>query len=240
MTQAASLLALQDLDIEIMRAKKRLDELPEKREILAVRQKIRDVTDLHGKADLLVKKLTADLKAHQDEITTLTEKIAAEQTKVMATTDHRAVQSITREMDGLRRRQDKMEMESLQLMERIDKAAAQTLKIDEALTQLAEKDAAALSSGSRPSAARCRPRSPTWSSGARRPRPAIDADTVARYEKIRESKGGVGVGRLEGEACSACRMTLPAERLRELESGDDISVCPQCRRLIVVRWRAMQ
>ena len=59
----------------------------------------------------------------------------------MATTDHRAVQSITREMDGLRRRQDKMEMESLQLMERIDKATAQTLKIDEALTQLAAKDA---------------------------------------------------------------------------------------------------
>ena len=125
MTQAASLLALQDLDIEIMRAKKRLDELPEKREILAVRQKTRDVTELHGKADLLVKKLQADLKAHQDEITTLAEKIAAEQTKVMATTDHRAVQSITREMDGLRRRQDKMEMESLQLMERIDKATAQ-------------------------------------------------------------------------------------------------------------------
>ena len=60
MTQAASLLALQDLDIEIMRAKKRLDELPEKREILGVRHKMREVTELHGKADLLVKKLSAD------------------------------------------------------------------------------------------------------------------------------------------------------------------------------------
>lgn len=235
MTQAALLLALQDLDIEIMRAKKRLDELPEKREILAIRHKIRDVKDLHGKADLLVKKLSADLKAHQDEITALTEKIAAEQTKVMATTDHRAVQSITREMDGLRRRQDKMEMESLQLMERIDKAAAQTLKIDEALTQLAERDAALCERFKTVGGAL---QADIGDMEQRREETAssIDVDTVARYEKIRESKGGVGVGRLDGDACSACRMTLPGQRLRELESGDDISVCPQCRRLIVVRW----
>jgi len=234
MTQAASLLALQDLDVEIMRAKKRLDELPEKREILAVRQKIRDVTSLHGKADVLVKKLQADLKAHQDEIATLVEKIAGEQAKVMATTDHRAVQSITREMDGLRRRQDKMEMESLQLMERIDKAAEQTGKIDTALGQLAGKDAQLCerfkSVGGalqKEIADMERRRAQTVA--------LIDAATVSRYEQIRETKGGVGVGRLEVDVCSACRMSLPAERVRELENGEDISVCPQCRRLIVVR-----
>jgi predicted nucleic acid-binding Zn-ribbon protein len=239
MTQAASLLALQDLDIEIMRAKKRLDELPEKREILATRQKARDVTDLHGKADLLVKKLQADLKAHQDEITTLAEKIAVEQTKVMATTDHRAVQSITREMDGLRRRQDKMEMESLQLMERIDKASAQILKIDEALKQLAEKDAALVARFKSVGGAL---QTEIVDMERRRDETAesIDVDVISRYEQIRESKGGVGVGRLDGEACSACRMSLPAERVRELQSGDDVSVCPQCRRLIVVRVESVQ
>jgi len=239
MTQAALLLALQDLDIEIMRAKKRLEELPEKREILTLRQKIRDVTQLHGRADVLVKKLGADLKAHQDEISTLTEKIAEEQAKVMATTDHRAVQSITREMDGLRRRQDKMEMESLQIMERIDKATAQTAKIDAALTQLSEKDAQLVvrfkSVGGalqNDIADMERRRDETAAS--------LSPATLTRYEKIRESKGGVGVGRLEGEACTACRMSLPGEKLRELQSGDDINVCPQCRRLIVVRSRESQ
>lgn len=239
MTQAALLLALQDLDVEIMRAKKRLDELPEKREILTLRKKTRDVTELHGKADLLVKKLAADLKAHQDEISTLSEKIGVEQAKVMQTTDHRAVQSITREMDGLRRRQDKMEMESLQLMERIDTATAQMAKIDTAITQLAEKDASLCG---RFKAVGGALQSDIADMERRREETAasIKADTVARYEKIRESRGGVGVGKLDGEACSACRMTLPAERLRELQSGDDISVCPQCRRLIVVRTESVQ
>jgi predicted nucleic acid-binding Zn-ribbon protein len=234
MTQAASLLALQDLDIEIMRAKKRLEELPEKREILAIRHKMREVSELHGKADLLVRKLSADLKSHQDEITTLAEKIAAEQAKVMATTDHRAVQSITREMDGLRRRQDKMEMESLQLMERIDKAKAQTGKIDEALAQLSAKEASSVEQFKLVGGAL---QTEIGSLEQRRARTAAEAggDIVARYEQVREAKGGVGVGRLEGDTCSACRMTLPAERVRELDQGEDIGMCPQCRRLIVVR-----
>ena len=68
MNQAASLLELQRLDLEILRAKKRLEELPEKRAILEVRHKLRDVSALRGKADLLVGKLRRDLKAHQDEI----------------------------------------------------------------------------------------------------------------------------------------------------------------------------
>ncbi|NTU70309.1 MAG: hypothetical protein HGB10_00570 [Coriobacteriia bacterium] len=234
MTQAASLLELQELDIEILRARKRLDELPEKREILGVRQKIKDVTDLRGKADLLLKKLQADLKAHQDEITTLTEKIASEQTKIMETTDHRAVQSMTREMDGLRRRQDKMEMESLGIMERIDKAAAQTTKIDEALIQLAHKDAALVARFKQVGGA-LQGEIADLASKRAATAAVIEPATVSRYDQIRESKGGVGVGRLDGTACSACRMSLPAERVLELETGDDIGVCPQCRRLIVVR-----
>ena len=52
---------------------------------------------------------------------------------------------------------------------------------------------------------------------------------------ISESRGGVGVGRLDGDACSACRMSLPMERIRALEEGPDVAICPQCRRLIVVR-----
>ena len=234
MTQAASLLALQDLDIEILRARKRLDELPEKREILVVRQKVRDVSELRGKAELLLRKLSADLKSHQDEIATLTEKIAVEQAKVMATTDHRSVQSITREMDGLRRRQDKMEMESLQIMERIDKAASQQDKIDEALKQLADKDAALVVQFKAVGGAL---QDDIADMERRRAETAalIEPKLVSRYDQMRESKGGVGVGRLEGEACTACRMTLPAERILELESGDDVGICPQCRRLIVVR-----
>jgi uncharacterized protein len=234
MTQSGSLLELQSLDLELLRSAKRLEELPEKRAILEVRAKRRNVEAVRGKADVVVGKLKSDLKAHQDEITTLTEKIDREQKAVMETTDHRAVTSITREMDGLKRRRDKVEMESLQLMERIDKAIAQTAQIDQALTQLAEKEEgligqfktvgsalqAHIAKGERKRATVAK---------------SLPADLVKRYESARTSKGGVGVGELEEDTCTACRMVLPAEKVRELSGGPEIGTCPQCRRLIVVK-----
>ena len=233
MTQAGSLLQLQALDLEILRSTKRLEELPEKRAILEVRAKQRDVQILHGKADLLVGRLKSDLKAHQDEIDTLTDKIAAEQAKVMATTDHRAVTSITREMDGLKRRRDKLEMESLQLMERIDKATAQTATIDDALRQLAAKETGLVAQFKTVGGAL---QTHIAQEEAKRSKVAksLPADTLKRYEVSRETRGGVGVGELDGETCTACRMALPAERVRELQNGPEIGTCPQCRRLIVV------
>ena len=233
MTQAGSLLELQALDLEVLRSNKKLEELPEKHAILAARAKLREVTTLHGKADLLVHKLGSDLKAHQDEIEMLTVKIAAEQAKVMETTDHRAVTSITREMDGLKRRRDKLEMESLQIMERVDKAKAQTSMIDEALVQLNAKEAALVAQFKEVGGELQKHIAQTEAKRAKLAKSLPD-ELVRRYEAARESKGGVGVGELDGDACTACRMVLPAERVRELANGPAIGTCPQCRRLIVV------
>lgn len=234
MSEAGSLLALQDLDLEILRAKKRLDELPEKRAILETRAKIREVTELKGKAELLESKLSSQLKAHQDEITTLTEKIDAEQAKVMGTSDHRAASSITREMDGLRRRRDKVEMESLKVMERIEGARGQSARIAEAIGTLEARDAALVE---RYKAAGTALQSEIAALDARRATHAaqLEPALLARYDTAREARGGVGVGRLNGDSCSACRMSLPAERLRDLNAGPDVSVCPECHRLLVVR-----
>jgi hypothetical protein len=45
-------------------------------------------------------------------------------------------------MDGLRRRRDKIEMEELQFMERVDKAQSQLAAIEEHRAKLAEKESA--------------------------------------------------------------------------------------------------
>ena len=234
MTEAASLLELQRLDLEILRGKKRLEELPEKQAILDLRHKLRDVAVLRHKAEVLVGKLKADLKAHQDEIASLTEKLDAEQAKVMQTTDHRAVASLTREMDGLRRRRDKLEMESLGLMDRIEKASAQAEKIDAAMAQLTENEAAAIAQYKSVGGA-LQNEIAGYETERGAAAKSLSAELLAKYEAARESKGGVGVGRLDGDSCSACRMSLPAERLGELAAGPDVGVCPHCHRLIVVR-----
>lgn len=235
MDESAALLEVAAVDVEIIRARKRLDELSEKRAILQVRAKQREVRGFHEKAEMLVRKLDAELSARQDEISMLREKLDTEQGKIMETADHRQIQALTREMDGLRRRVDKLEMESLQYMERIEKAAAQLATIDQALESLAQKESAfierfkAVGGGIQNEIAALEVKRTSLAS-------SVSEDLLARYESVRESKGGVGVGKLEATTCSACRMSLPAERVRDLHAGPDVGVCPQCRRLIVVRW----
>ena len=234
MTQSGDLLRLQELDLEIIRAQKRLEELPEKAAILAARSKLREIDDMASKASLLVRKLEAEVKARQDETATLVERIAGEQTKIMETTDHRQVQALTREMDGLRRRVDKLEMETMQFLERIDKAAEQSATIASARDTLAAKEAALVD---RFKAVGGALQSQIVEMEARRAKSCgtLDGDLVARYESIRAGRGGIGVGRLDGETCTACHMTLPAERIRDLQSSEGIGLCPQCRRLLVVK-----
>lgn len=234
MTESSDLLELQSVDVEILRATKRLNELPEKRAILEVRAKEREAQSLGDKAELLVRKLESEVKARQDETTMIEAKIEQEQAKLMSTTDHRAVQSITREMDGLKRRCDKLEMEELQFMERVEKARAQVAAVHEHLAKLAKKETALIEQfktvGGEIQAHLGQLEKRRTVLGN-----ALDPDLLARYESTKEAKGGVGVGRLEGSMCTACRMELPSTRLQALKDGPDVGMCPQCRRLIVVR-----
>ena len=236
MDEASALLQLQEQDLEILRAERALDELPEKQAILDVRAKTREVEGLKHKSDLLVSRLEADLKRLQDETATVTEKIEAEQSKIMSggIADHKQVQHISRELDALKRRKDKLEMESLQLMERIEKASGQKAKVDGALGQLAEREAAYVERFKerggelQTKIAKATKKRAKLAAG-------LDKARLEQYEALRQQKAGIGVGRLENGSCSACRVELPAGAVSSLQAGDDVSICPQCRRLIVVR-----
>jgi predicted nucleic acid-binding Zn-ribbon protein len=229
----SELLELQSVDIELNRLTKLIDELPEKQEILAARAKAREISALRGKAEQLVHQLEAEVKKRQDETAMLKERMDGEQKKLMETSDHRAVQAITREMDGFRRRSDKVDMETLQFMERAEKAASQVSTIEEHLTKLADVEKAAIA---RYKKAGSELQGQVRELESRRAALAgvIDADLLARYDQIREARGGIGVGKLEGNSCTACRMELPGERLRELRGGPVVATCPQCRRIILV------
>ena len=62
----------------------------------------------------------------------------------------------------------------------------------------------------------------------------LPEDLVALYEKVRASKGGVGVAKLEGGTCTGCHTRLPAKEAERLRSGGGLHRCDNCRRLLVV------
>lgn len=234
MHEPAALLELQGVDVELLRLDKRLEELPEKKAILATRAKMQETKTLKDKAGLLVRKLEAEVKARQDELTTLSEKIAGEQQKLMGTADHRQVQAISREMDGLKRRVDKVEMETLQFVERVDKASAQVAAVEAHIAKMASHEKSLIKEFKKVGG-KIQTEITELTEKREKLASAISSELLAQYDTVREARGGIGVGKLDGESCTACRMQLPAERVRDLNNGGDVGICPQCRRLIVVR-----
>ncbi|MHB9002503.1 MAG: zinc ribbon domain-containing protein [Coriobacteriia bacterium] len=235
MDQGAALLDLQETDLSILRAEKRLDEMPEKRAILETRKKIRDVGQLRGSAEELVGRLQREVARHEDECSTVKEKLESEQAKFMSgeIKNPKELTHISREMDALKRRLDKLEMEEIALMERVEKAKGQVDKVDAALKQLASKETAVIATF-KSQGSELTKEIEALKAHRETLTPKIDADLLARYEAIREAKGGIGVGRLEGSKCTACHMELPIERVASLKGGPDVASCPGCRRLIVI------
>jgi len=230
------LLELQKADLEIKKLSKQLNELPVKGAILEVRHKRTEIEALKAKAETLIDGLGRQIKASEDETAQIDEKLEVEQKKLMSgnVTNPKEVTHISREMDALKRRKDKLDVGTLGIMEKAEKAKGQMEKIKLALTQLEAREAKFTEefkvSGAEVQEAisHVEKRRVTICS-------ALDPALLERYKAIRDAKGVVAVGALEGATCTACRIELPSERVAELKTGPDVSTCPECGRMIVVK-----
>jgi predicted nucleic acid-binding Zn-ribbon protein len=236
MDQAKLLIKLQDTDLAMMRARKRLDEMPEKASVLETRKRIRELDSLRTKTHAAWEAVDREVRKHEDEAAALSAKIDTEQDRLMSgsVTNPKEVQNISREMDSLKRHKDKLENSMLDEMENREMAAEHTAKVDTAIEVARRKEAAAIADfqgksgelqsiiqrlvGERALLAR-----------------EIEAGLLARYESLRDEKHGIGAGTLKDGMCSACRMELPAEKTQALRDvGSPIGICPACHRLLVV------
>lgn len=236
MEQPAALLALQSCDLEIRRAAKLLDEMPEKRAILEARHKAEEVRQLKTKAEELVHRLERAMAANTDEVSGLDEKIASVQATLDGgqVTNPKEVHNLSREMDALRRRKDKLDNDTLALMERAEKARDQVSKVEHALERLSARESELIAEY-RKKGGEVQSTLQNQKSLRAELAASLGDELLGRYETAANAKGGIGAARLLDVACSACRVELPAERVSELRAGSDIGICPNCRRLLVVR-----
>lgn len=63
----------------------------------------------------------------------------------------------------------------------------------------------------------------------------IQAKYLAAYDKVRVTKGGVGVVPILNGVCKGCNMYIPPQLFVEIQRMTEIHTCPSCRRLLVFR-----
>jgi hypothetical protein len=236
MEMARALLDLQEHDLEILRLNKQLDEMPEKRAILAARAKIADITKLKARTDAVVHHFEAAAKVLEDTISQVRSKMDAEQAKFVSgeITNSKELQSVSKELDALRRRVEQLEAEELAEMEKREGGLAQAAKIDAALTEGAKREAELTD--------RFKARGSDILAHIKAEKmarealvPLLSDDVRERYEMLRERSHGTAVGLLSDGMCTACRVTLPSTKVLALEAGPDLGTCPSCGRILVVR-----
>jgi predicted nucleic acid-binding Zn-ribbon protein len=236
MDPARTLTELQERDLVLVRLTKQLEDMPEKRSILQVRAKIAEIHALKQRTDAVIRSLDAGVKRFEDELQVVADKIDVEQAKLLSgqVKNPKELQAISMELDALKRRMEQLEAEMLDAMQKRETAGEQAAKVDAAV-QLGDAKEAHLTEVFKERGSDLLAHIEAETAARTALLTSLPGDLRARYEAARQAKHGIAVGVLSDGMCSACRVGLPAGEIDTLENGPDISTCPCCGRILVVR-----
>ena len=231
-----ALLDLQAIDAraDVLRHQRRT--LPELAEIAALQETRAGFDARRRDAQILVDDLTTE----QMKVDADVEQVKARRTRDRDRMDQGLISNpkdlarMQGELESLERRITTLEDEELEVMARLedaqkdlDSCIAQVGAADERLAALTSARDAKLEALDAELASLDAERRPAAES--------LPADLLALYDKLRESKGGVGAAELRARQCGGCRLTLDASEIGHIRSTPEDSVirCEECQRILV-------
>lgn len=226
--------ALQNVDREGMLAQRDLDALPQRDEIIAVREQ---------KAQVLSKKVQVQdmLDAAEDEFMKFfqeDEKLEARQKESEsglheAEGDFRRVEARSKELNGIVKRRRVLSDELERCEKEINKIKPVLDQILQALIVLDKKEAALIESYQQEGGALRRVIAESESHHASLSSD-LDPALYSAYEVAQARCGGVALAHLQGNTCDCCRTSFDQGKLSTLLAEAPIATCPHCRRLLVI------
>lgn len=225
---------LQETDRKVLSAKKELEKLPHRQAILEVRQKKDGILKKKVQVQDMLDEAETNLASYLEEDERLAVKqegIAQKLVEVQG--DYRAVTSQTRELDGVRKRREKISLEISRIGEQIDKINPVMKQIMQALSDLENKENELIQSFKQTGGS-LRVVISEGEKIRKELADMIDPSLLAMYEQLLKRCGGVAVADLVGTSCGACRTTFDQSRMGKIRSEAPIADCPACHRLLIV------
>jgi predicted nucleic acid-binding Zn-ribbon protein len=230
--QQAELLGLANLDLEISRTRTYLTNLTSGNAFSDLRSAQRDCAAQLIESRNALDQVELDLARAEADLKLVEQRIEKDAAALNATSSSKDAQGIQSELETLKKRKSELEDLELAILERKDEVEA-TYKTVLADKQAIDEELAAKESANEAEIMKLR--SGLDLSTAQRSQQAsrIDAELIALYEK--KSSRGLAVGRLLGRECGACRMTIGATALAEINAmpRDEIATCPDCQAILI-------
>ena len=229
------LLELQTVDDEIRRLEHQLAELAEQQRVDELTAQ--DAVLAEGDVDLgqQLDDVRREQRQAEGEIDALGQRLDEERTRLYegALSTAREVQAAEAEIASTTRRRAEHEDHLLELMEQVEALEGRLAELQHARAALAERiteataerDAAAQALLVRIAEVRVR-RDPIAD--------ALPSALLERYAAAAARGGGTGVGELRDNACTACRITFPMSEINTYLTGDTLTTCTQCGRLLII------
>jgi uncharacterized protein len=229
--ELATLWALHELDERLIALRETLTRLPGERRALESRRELeRSRLDRHQKqlTELRLKRSQRekDASAIQSE-----EKRFAQQQGLVKT--NAEFQALTHEIEGARARRSEVETEVLVMMDEEQALEHARPVLDRELAEVESDVRTGLARLEREESTTREEEASLESRRAER-LPELPAATRARYERIRESKGGRAVVAIAKGACGGCFRGLAPQALQESRKRDRVLHCDGCGRLMLL------
>ena len=230
MSVIQSLYNLQQIDTEIDGHKDALGkveaQLKESDELLQTRASVEQ-------AKVALEEAVKAQKTLEEELGALNEKVkAVEKTMYGGTVKNpKELQGLEAELKMLKKRITEMEEKDVALMGRREDAEKALKAAQERLTQV---EADWKESQRKLSAEQRKLRSLNTQAAQKRDaaKAGVPEKDLAQYERLRTTKRGLAVAKLERGMCLGCRIGLPMTLVRRIRIGRELVTCSSCGRLL--------
>jgi hypothetical protein len=230
----AALLRLQELDQHIFRAQAELKRLPAERtqRKAELDRRVQKLADARAEAQ----KLRVRIKEFEDSSTVQRQRMRkVENEAASARQDMALLVAFQHEIRTLKREINNSEEQGLQLVEQVEtleRDAAAQEQVQASEQQLfAEFDA----NVQRELAAAQKRLDALGAERKKRLTGTIPPDALTTYNRLLGAREGQALAELDGKACQACFMDVPANVVVRVQRGSELVPCPGCSRILFAR-----
>jgi uncharacterized protein len=235
MDPARPLLEIQELDTAIDRLLARTEALERGEDAAAALAEANEAERLMGELRLRLDELSRDQMRFEHEIDSMSQKAAAEERRLYdgSVANARELDSITHEVDNLKKRRSDREDELLALMEVREELEGQERAAgerSEALRARVEEVGSVAADELERLRIELKERSEARTALAE----TIDAEFLELYEELRPQKKGIAAVALIDGVCQGCHEQLSSVYVDRLKRVEGPKRCEHCRRILVI------
>lgn len=230
MSRSSTLLQLQAVDLEMDGVKARIDAitaaLGEDPAVRAAQKRLLEAQSAQHAAKVAAQRLEYDTQTLSEKISEISDRAYGG-----SVTQPKVLQDLQKDLDSLSRRRASLEEQQFEALLAAEAAEAQTQYLQHELQRLeaevAKQHAALVEERTKLNTSLARlavSREAALSS-------VLPADQ-ALYDRLRVSKKGRAVTRLEEGSCSSCGVAPSSSRIQSARQGNEVILCGNCGRIL--------